>query len=143
MFRYGVWVALAATFAMMAQTARAADGFELCNRTNLTVSYAKALNDTSKEDRAKGKGNVIASEGWFNLAPGACDLVWPGKLKSRYYMIYAEAKASNRKWAGKLPICVENHSFKLVGGLCPSGKTHRMFFQIDTGDSASYTYDLK
>lgn len=127
---------------MQAQTARAAEGFQLCNRTKLTVRYAKAYSTTTKEDRLSGKTQVVTSEGWFSLAPGACGVAWPGKLEFRFYLIYAEATASNRIWSGNISVCVENSSFKLVGPQCPTSKNHRMFFVVDTGDGDRYTYDL-
>jgi len=120
-------------------------GFELCNRTNLTVVYAKALNLVSKKERTKGTEYRFDTEGWFDLAPGNCKVLWPGELKYRFYLMYAGAKASNRKWTGdRHPICVRNGQFKITSiGLCATNKNHRMFFEVDTGDNKSYTYDLR
>lgn len=141
------WVLVAAAGAGLIRTVQAEQakeeyGFELCNRTQLPVVYAKALNVTSDEERAKGKQQVITSEGWFNLPAGDCAILYPGALKYRYYMVYAEAKNSNRKWTGKSPICVEQGNFKLTGDTCPRDRSHRLFVEVDTGDSLSYTYDL-
>ncbi len=138
-FRY--WSVLAlplAAFAMMPQDARAEDGFELCNRTRLTIVYAKAIND---KKNPKDRDNVV-SEGWFTLAPGKCEVLWPGKLQYRYYLIYAEAKASNRKWTGNATICVEKGDFRIQRDRCPSGRNHRKFVEVDTGDEQKFTYDL-
>lgn len=140
--------AILATIALFGPTSTVAQptekGFELCNRTNLTVVYAKALNTTSKEDRAKGIQFRFDVEGWFDLAPANCEILWPGELQYRYYLIYAEAKASNRKWADDRSICVSNGKFKSTFiGICAPNKNRRMFFQVDTGDNKSYTYDLR
>jgi uncharacterized membrane protein len=97
-----------------AQAAKAEQGFEICNRTKFTVVYSKALND---RDEAKGPPRVT-SEGWFTLTPGQCEVAYPGKLQHRYYLIYAEARGSNRKWAGGTRICVEVRDFKLTGPVC-------------------------
>jgi uncharacterized membrane protein len=134
---------LAAACGMTTGIARAADGFEVCNRTTLTVVFAKATNITTSADRKKGKPYVITSEGWFTLAPGSCAMAWSGPLQYRYYDLYAEAKASNRKWSGDRPICVENGNFKMTHDLCPPSKNRRMFVEVDTGDSRSYTHDFK
>jgi len=141
MIRFVAVVAIAAALSLTGESARAEDGFELCNRTKLNVVYAKALNVS---DKSKSKDDVITSEGWFDLAPGQCANLWPGKLRYRYYLVYAEAKGSNRKWTGKWPICVDNgRSFKITGDKCATSRPHRLFDQIDTGDDDTYTYDLK
>jgi uncharacterized membrane protein len=125
-----------------AESAKEETGLELCNRTRLAVVYAKALNVTSNEAKAKGEKQVITSEGWFNLPAGDCAILYPGQLQYRYYMLYAEAKNSNRRWTGKLPICVNKGDFKLTGETCPPSRDHRLFMEVDTGESLSYTYDL-
>jgi uncharacterized membrane protein len=141
MIRYVALAAVAAAVGLANGSARAEDGFELCNRTALPVVYAKALNVS---DKAKSKDDVIVSEGWFDLAPGQCANLWPGKLRYRYYLIYAEAKGSNRKWTGKWPICVDNdRTFKITGDKCATSRPHRLFDQVDTGDDDTFSYDLK
>ena len=139
MLRRRACVALAAAFIVAADAAQAADGFELCNRTNRPVSYAKAINDKAKE----GDKNAITSEGWFTLRPGACEVLYPGKLEFRYYLIYAEAKGSKRRWTGDRSVCVESRTFKITRDVCPPSRNNRMFIQVDTGDSESFTYELK
>jgi len=142
------WVFVTAAVAGLIHTVQAESGsneygFELCNRTNLPVVYAKALNLTSKQDRAKGKQQTITSEGWFDLPAGGCAILYPGQLRYRYYMVYAEAKNSNRNWSGKVSICVQQGNFTLTGDSCAKNQNHRLFMEIDTGDSLSFTYDLK
>jgi uncharacterized membrane protein len=126
--------------AARAQETKEEKGFTLCNRTKLTVRYAMALN---RRDRGKGeKVDKILSEGWYVLAPNECKLLWPGVLKHRYYLIYAEARNSNRRWEGNKRICASDSAFKIEAALCPSGHDFRNFIQVDTGDSDEYTYDL-
>lgn len=137
-----------ASLALFAPTSAPAQssekGFELCNRTQLTVKYAKALNIVSKEEKEKGNEYRFEAEGWFNLAPGGCEVLWRGGLRHRYYLIYAEAAASNRKWTGHATVCVENEQFKqILVGLCAPGKNSRKFLEVDTGDAKSFTYDLR
>jgi uncharacterized membrane protein len=119
------------------RSAIADDNFSLCNRTNLNVVYAKALNTGTSP-----KEILIESEGWFQLAPGECAVLWPGKLSYRYYLIYAEARGSNRKWSGDKHICTADAAFKITGGPCRTDQNHRLFIQVDTGDFNAYTYDL-
>jgi uncharacterized membrane protein len=130
-----------AAVALSAVAAHAAeDGFEVCNRTKFQLVYAKALNVANKD---VSKKDEIVSEGWFDLKPGECHMLYPGKLKYRYYLVYAEAKGSNRKWTGKINVCVQNSTFKLSGETCASNRNHRSFIEVDTGDFDTYTYDLK
>jgi uncharacterized membrane protein len=114
-------------------------GFTLCNRTKLTVRYAMALN---RKDSKKGEKDNILSEGWYVLGPNECKLLWPGALKHRFYLIYAEARNSNRRWEGNKRVCADDKTFKIEAGLCASGRHFRNFIQVDTGDSDEYTYDL-
>lgn len=133
------WIAAAAA-AVVCVPAYADDGFELCNRSKFSIVYAKALNVANKDITKKDE---IVSEGWFDLKPGECHMLYPGKLKFRYYLVYAEAKGSNRKWTGKINVCVQNSSFKLSGETCPSNRNHRSFIEVDTGEYDTFTYDLE
>jgi uncharacterized membrane protein len=136
---------IAAAMLTTASAARAAEtGFTLCNRTHLTVVYAKALNVavTGVAGADTGTAPLIESEGWRTLAPGACQVLWAGSLKYRYYLIYAEGRDSNRVWSGDKSICVEDGTFSLKEPVCPATRNRRMFIQVDTGDSYSFTYDL-
>lgn len=132
-------LATAATMGMASAAQAEETGFSLCNRTRLTVDYAKGLNLVTKD---MGKPPLVASDGWGALAPGECKVLWPGALKHRYYLIYAAARASNRVWEGSTPVCVENGTFQLAEPLCPADRNRRMFIEIDTGEFYSFTYDL-
>jgi len=145
---YGSFAVILASMALFGPTSVVAQqgekGFELCNHTGQTVTYAKALNVVGTEERARGKAQRINTEGWFDIAPGSCDIVWPGALKYRYYMIYAEAVGSSQNWAGNVPVCVRDGRFKITNnGTCEGNKNQRMFVEVDTGDLLSYTYDLR
>ncbi len=142
MNRFAASAAMAAALTLAGgSSVRAEDGFIVCNRTALPVTYAKALNVS---DKSKSKDDVVVSEGWFDLAAGQCANLYPGKLRYRYYMVYAEAKGSDRKWTGKFPICVDDkRSFKITGDKCATSRPHRMFSQVDTGDDDTFTFELK
>lgn len=136
-----VLAALAVAAAMgMASAAQAEEtGFSLCNRTTLTVDYAKGINVTTEDT---GKPPFIEADGWHTLKPGECEVLWPGSLKYRYYLVYAAARASNRVWEGDRSVCVEDGTFALKEPLCPGDRNRRMFIQVDTGEYYSFTYDL-
>ena len=135
--RRRAFIVVCAAALVASGAARAEDGFTLCNRTALDIVYAKALNTST------GNTDLFLSQGWFKLAPGQCEIAWPGKLDARFYLIYAEAKASNRKWAGNVPVCVEDADFKISAGLCIAPRNLRRFIQVDTGENGtSFTYDL-
>lgn len=136
-FAVAVAVAVAAGSASAAEAEEV--GFSLCNRTALTVDYAKGINVTNQDT---GKPPSIEADGWHTLNPGECEVLWPGSLKYRYYLVYAAARASNRVWEGDKSVCVENGTFVLREPVCPADRNHRMFIQVDTGEFRSFTYDL-
>ncbi len=139
----GIAASLALSCANGASAQTAEKGFEVCNRTKQTVTYATALNTTSLEERKKENiAYTFQSAGWYKLRPGECRVNFPGQLKYRYYLIYATA--SKGKWDGKIPICVQDNAFDMTTtGFCPAGKNQRRFFQVDTGNSKSFTYNLR
>ena len=146
MMQWLVWGTRAASVALIGLGAAHAQpkpderGFELCNRTQLTVVVAKAVN-TAADD----KPDDITADGWYTFEPGKCRVLWPGKLQYQFYMIYAEAQNSNRIWAGKTAICVNTRAFSLSGQskACPADRPRRLFIQIDTGNSSSFTYNIE
>lgn len=115
-----------------------AASFRLCNQTGGPVEVAKALNVATKGNPAD-----ITSEGWYSFATGECATLWSGKLAHRYYLLYAQNKKTNREWKGDIPICVDRQPFTIRKGLCDANQYRRLFFQVDTGESESYTFNLK
>lgn len=120
-------------------------GFQLCNRTNLPAVYAKALNVevTGAPGAYTGKEPLIESDGWYTLAPGECDVLWPGALRYQFYLVYAESRGSSRVWEGDKSVCVETGDFRIRAPMCPAGREQRDFIQVDTGDGYSFTYELR
>ena len=43
---------------------------------------------------------VRSATGWYQFEPGQCQVLWPGKLQYRYYLVYAQNKQSGREWKG-------------------------------------------
>jgi uncharacterized membrane protein len=143
------FVLLSALAAMVAVTSNAVAqqrapepahlGFRVCNQTGSEIEVAKALNLSEQ-----GKPQDIVSEGWYKLAASQCATLWPGKLKYRYYLLYAQNKAGGKEWKRDIPICVSRDSFSIRHGRCEANKYHRMFFQVDTGDEPNlFTYNFR
>lgn len=105
-----------------------ATGFRACNRTNTRIEVAKAVNVETR----RGARNDIISEGWYKLSPGRCVTLYPGRLRYRYYMVYAQEIRGRRVWAGNVGICVSHSRFRIRGGLCGDGYYHRQFKVVDT-----------
>jgi uncharacterized membrane protein len=115
-------------------------GFRVCNQTGSEIEVAKALNTGATD----GKSRIIISEGWYKLAGGTCAFLWPGKLEYKYYLVYAQNKASRREWAGKIPICVSRQPFTIRSDTCGPEHYRRMFIQVNTGDEPNlFTYNFR
>ena len=116
-------------------------GFRVCNRSAYNdVQVAKALSPGKKN--ADG-ASLIVSEGWWSLKSGECMVLWRGPLKFRYYLVYAQAKASQKEWAGDIWVCVSREAFTIEEAQCREGLNRRKFEQVDTGDTKErFTYNL-
>jgi uncharacterized membrane protein len=117
--------------------AAAQDGFRICNLSGKPVEVAKA---TYSAKRAANEAFV--AEGWYQFEPGQCQVLWPGKLQYRYYLLYAQNKQSGRDWQGDIPVCVNREAFTLKSAVCRSDQYQRLFFQVDTKDSENWTHNL-
>src|SRR5258708_4145499 len=83
----------------------AQDGFRVCNLSGQPVEVARA---TYSAKRAVNEAFV--AEGWHQFEPGQCQVLWPGKLQYRYYLVYAQNKQSGREWKGDIPVCVNREA---------------------------------
>lgn len=79
--------------------------FRVCNSTENLVGVAIGY-------RAS-EGWI--TEGWWQVAGGACATLIDGQLSSRYYYVYAEDAARGGRWAGDINMCVADNEFKIVG----------------------------
>src|SRR5207302_7026310 len=114
------------------------DGFRICNLSGQPVEVAKA---TYSAKRATNEAFV--AEGWYQFEPGQCQVLWPGKLQYRYYLVYAQNKQSGREWKGDIPVCVGRAAFTLKSAVCRSDQYQRLFQQVDTGNSENWTHNLR
>ena len=107
----------------------------VCNRTAKPARVAVGRFD----------GTAWVSEGWWILAPRKCDAVVPGRLKARYYYLYASDGGAG-SWDGESKFCVGIGDGKFHSrerDRCAArGMDSRGFFAIDTGSAAEYTQSL-
>jgi uncharacterized membrane protein len=117
-----------------------AQGFRVCNQTGNEIEVAKALNTGATD----GRNRFIISEGWYKLAGGQCMFLWRGSLEYQYYLVYAQNKATNQEWAGKVPICVSRQAFTIRSDTCGPDNYRRMFIDVNTGDEKNlFTYNFR
>ena len=114
------------------------DGFRFCNLSSQPVEVAKATYSAKRPTN-----EAFVAEGWYQFEPGQCQVLWPGKLQYRYYLVYAQNKQSGREWKGDIPVCVNREAFTLKSTICRSDQYQRLFQQVDTGNSENWTYNLR
>lgn len=87
-------------------SARAANGWTLCNETSYVLEAATG--------RPEGRANVV--QGWFRLRPGECRLAVAAPLARGTHFLYARTSSAHRggrrQWGGDAVLCVDpNASF--------------------------------
>src|SRR5262245_29481068 len=102
------WFIAAATLALLAPTAPTLADFRVCNQSKEKVEVAFGYE--------AGK-DVWISEGWWTLRHGGCATLWSGRLRNRYYYLYAEGDQGT-EWDGSDDsrpgyFCVKDAKFKL------------------------------
>ena len=108
--------------------------FKVCNDTSTQVGVSIGYRKT--------EGWV--TEGWW-LVPGqACATVIPGKLKSRYFYVFAEDEKSGGQWRGPVFMCTSNREFRIKGLKDCYARGHEQmgFFEVDTGQQATWQVRL-
>lgn len=106
-------------------------GLTLCNEAD--VRHAVAVGYKS--------GDQWVSEGWWNIAPGACATAVGGDLMQRYYYFRAEA-AGHDFLDENYAFCTQPAAFTIEGdeACAARGYEQEMFRQIDTGEARDFTY---
>jgi uncharacterized membrane protein len=122
----------AAFFALGATPARA--DLRLCNITESRVGIALGYRDQ--------QGWV--TEGWWNLAPRACETLLQGALAARFFYIYAVDYDRGGDWSGRSYMCTRDREFTIRGveDCLARGFDRSGFFEIDTGEQKSWTVQL-
>lgn len=106
----------------------------ICNTTANRAGVAIGYQD----------GNTWVTEGWFNLRPGACDIILKGKLNSRYYYVFALDYDRGGEWSGPNYLCTRDQEFSIRGpqDCFARGYERAGFLEIDTGEQADWTVEL-
>lgn len=106
----------------------------LCNTTPSRVGIALGYRD------AQG----WITEGWWNLAPRACETLLRGTLAARYYYVHAVDYDKGGEWTGKSFMCTRNKEFTVRGieDCLARGHERSGFFEVDTGEQKSWTIQL-
>jgi len=113
-------------------TARAE--FNVCNKTQSRVGVAIGYKDK----------DALTTEGWWNLKPGACEVLLPGPLSDHVYYVHARDWEKDGDWRGTAPMCTQTKVFTIHGteDCVGRGYDEADFFEIDTGGADSWTVDL-
>jgi uncharacterized membrane protein len=108
--------------------------FRLCNKTKSRVGVALGYKD----------GEVWITEGWWNIAANSCETLMRGTLVARYYYVYAIDYDHGGEWGGKAFMCTREKEFTIRGidDCLARGFDRTGFFEIDTGEQASWTVQL-
>ena len=108
--------------------------FRLCNKTSSRVGIAVGYKDN----------DGWATEGWWNLAAGNCEMLLRGTLVARYYYIYAVDYDRGGEWSGQAFMCTRDKEFTIRGteDCLARGYDRTGFFEVDTGEQQSWTVQL-
>lgn len=124
---------LALGLAALAATSAQAE-FRVCNGTQNLVGVAIGYRAT--------QGWI--TEGWWQVPATTCATLIEGKLKSRYYYLYAEDAARGGRWTGDVNMCVAQNEFKIEGvkDCFARGYQQMGFKEYDTGRQGSWMVQL-
>lgn len=107
---------------------------KLCNMTASRVGVAIGR---------KEEGQWIA-EGWWNILSNACETLFRGELKARFYYVHALDYDRGGEWAGKAFMCTDDKVFTIRGveDCQARGYRRKGFFEVDTQNAADWTVRL-
>jgi uncharacterized membrane protein len=127
--------AAAALFVVAAtRPAPALANFNICNDSGEKIWVAIAYHDANA-------GNWV-SRGWWTIGDGECKTPLAGDLTNQYYYLFGDG--DQHFWKGSHTFCVDNtNAFTLNEADTTCDYTMRDFFEVDTGNLASYTYTFK
>ena len=84
------------------------------------------------------------TEGWWLIPAKGCAPVVAGKLKSRFYYVFAEEERAGGQWRGPVFMCTSNRQFRIKGMKDCYARGHEQmgFFEVDTGQQTSWQVRL-
>ena len=106
----------------------------LCNQTASKVGIALGYRDP--------QGWV--TEGWWDVAPKACETLLKGALAARFYYVFAVDYTRGGEWSGRSLMCTRDSEFTIRGveDCLARGYDRNGFFEVDTGEQKSWTIQL-
>ncbi|MBX9908470.1 MAG: DUF1036 domain-containing protein [Beijerinckiaceae bacterium] len=106
----------------------------MCNTTGSRIGVSIGYRD------AQG----WVTEGWWNLAPRACETLLRGTLAARFYYVHAVDYDKGGEWTGKSVMCTRNKEFTIRGieDCLARGYDRAGYFEVDTGEQKSWTIQL-
>jgi uncharacterized membrane protein len=130
---FGVAIGPAA-FVLAAVTSPAHADFRLCNNTTSKVGVAVGYKDSEG----------WATEGWWNVSAGGCEILLRGELAARFYYIYAVDYERGGEWSGQAFMCTRDKEFTIRGteNCLARGYDRTGFFEVDTSEQRSWTVQL-
>ena len=132
MLRCAFFAAVFVGFSLAAAPASA--DFEVCNNSDKAVFVAVGHWDNYSH----------VTQGWRIAMPGTCQITYPGDLEWQWYYVYARTAydefGNYEAWSGDYLLCIHwPNGFTIVGKEgCDTG-----FFEIDTGLSKTFTFNLE
>ena len=108
--------------------------FKVCNDTDAEVGVSIGFRDA--ED--------WVTEGWWLIPAQGCAPVVRGKLKARYFYLFAEEAKAGGQWRGPVFMCTSNKQFRIKGMKNCYARGHEQmgFFEVDTGQQTSWQVRL-
>ncbi|MDU0341215.1 DUF1036 domain-containing protein [Bosea rubneri] len=132
--RSGLRLAAPAALFLFAGAVPALADLRMCNTTGSRVGVAIGYRD------AQG----WVTEGWWNIAPRACETLLRGTLAARFYYVHAVDYDKGGEWTGKSIMCTRNKEFTIRGieDCLSRGYDRSGFFEVDTGEQKGWTIQL-
>jgi uncharacterized membrane protein len=122
-------------FCVLAFAVPASAALKVCNKTTARIGVAVGAPSGDYQQ---------ASEGWFNLKPGACEHLVKGELGNGPYFIHAIDYDRGGEWGGPEMMCVSETSFQIEGrnDCFARGFMRAGFRRIDTNGQKTWSIDL-
>ena len=125
---------LLASLVLLVSSVPALADFKVCNETGGEVGVSIGFR-ADKE---------WVTEGWWLIPANGCAPIVRGKLKSRFFYVFAEEERAGGQWRGPVFMCTSNKQFRITGIKDCYARGHEQmgFFEVDTGQQTSWQVRL-
>ena len=126
---FGLLAVAVAALALVSTSRPASADFTVCSQYRETIYVAYGYDD----------GMDWVSEGWWEIGPGLCTVIYSGAIPERFLYLYGENADRSVAWSGTQPFCIEpNNGFIIYGNY----ECDVNFIEIDTGNTGDWTHTL-